>query len=276
MKVAFVVTNYNNSRYTKALLESLSKSRNFNNFFVVIVDNDSVEEDKIKLRLLKNLYVNVCILENNTNVGYFRGLNVGLEYLRNSHFDADVVIVGNNDLVFPLNFCDELVIAVSHHSDKPVIAPDLVTLDGVHQNPHVSSGISRFRVFVWVLYYSNYCLGVLIKFLASKLKFLSARGDEQAYRKAGFISEGYGACYILNRLFFKEFGLFDAPTFLMGEEFFLKKQLESKGYKTYYEPYIRVEHHDHATTGKIPSRKMWEIAKESHAIYKGYLKKNLK
>ena len=76
-------------------------------------------------------------------------------------------------------------------------------------------------------------------------------------------------------LFFKSFEYLLAPTFLMGEESFLYYQLKEKNYNIYYEPNIKVKHHDHATVSNLPSKKFWKLSKDSHKIYKEF-KKNKK
>ena len=99
----------------------------------------------------------------------------------------------------------------------------------------------------------------LIGYLSNATKKITDRDDEEQFEVAQTIYQGYGACYILGPLFFENFDLLWAPTFLMGEKnFFLSKQLEKKGMKVYYEPSIKVNHHDHATMSKLPSKKALE------------------
>ena len=71
--------------------------------------------------------------------------------------------------------------------------------------------------------------------------------------------------------FFLHFDEFWSPNFLMGEEFFLSKQLESKGFQFFYYPGIVVHHHDHATVSKIPSKKLWIYSREYHRIYRKFV-----
>lgn len=156
-------------------------------------------------------------------------------------------------------------------SKYPVISPNLITLDGVHQNPHVLHSVSPLREIIYDMYYSNYYLSIVMKKIANFLNTFTARKDYEYHTEAGLIYQGYGACYILTPVFIENFYLLDAPTFLMGEELFLTKQLEKKGFNVYYEPSIIVYHHDHASTGKVPSRYMWEICKTSHKVYRKYV-----
>lgn len=274
MKFGFVFTNYNNSQYTKDVIHSLSINKNFDDCFIVIVDNNSEADDLDNLKKINTNYPSVKIIFNVENCGYFKGLNIGIKYLRDKNPDIDFITIGNNDLYFSLDYLDAIIDKRNLFDKHPVVSPDLITLDGVHQNPHVIDKISKSREIIYDLYYSNYYLSVLIGYAAKITKRFTDRSDEDQFEIAQTIHQGYGACYILGPLFFENFSSLWAPTFLMGEEFFLSKQLEQKGMKVYYEPSIKVNHHDHATMGKLPSKKLWKISKESHKIYRKYNKIN--
>ncbi len=90
--------------------------------------------------------------------------------------------------------------------------------------------------------------------------------------KEQVILMGYGACYVLTNFFFKKFSQLNAPTFLMGEEGVLASQVIGANGVTLYCPDLIVNHHDHSSIGKLPSRKLYNYSRES---YKYYLK-NLK
>lgn len=269
--VGFVFTNYNNSLLTIQAIQSIFASPQSARCFVVIVDNCSNSKETQILSDAERLSPNIHIVESKQNLGYFRGLNVGIKYLRNRFSGLSTIVIGNNDLVFPDNFINALDRNNHLFESCPVISPDLIALDGVHQNPHVINEISRFRELVWDIYFSNYYLAVLIKKIASVARFITIRKDYQEHHISRHIYQGYGACYILTKCFFDYFELLWAPTFLMGEEFFLAKQIESKGFRMYYEPSISVEHHDHATMSKLPSRRLWEITKTYHKIYRKFI-----
>lgn len=269
--VGFVFTNYNNSQLTIQAIQSIFASPLSARCFVVIVDNCSGNEETKILSGAQCISHNICIIENKQNVGYFRGLNIGIKYLRNRFSGLNTIVIGNNDLVFPTDFVDSLDCNKHLFANCPVISPDIIALDDAHQNPHVIKDISRFRELIWDVYFSNYYLALAIKKIASAARFITNRKDYQEYQIARHIYQGYGACYILTECFFDYFELLWAPTFLMGEEFFLAKQIESKGFQMYYEPSISVQHHDHATMSKLPSRRLWEITKTYHKIYRKFI-----
>lgn len=270
MQIGFVFTNYNNSKFTRNLLLSISLNINYQLSKVVIVDNNSLLDDIESLNNIKNDFPEVQIIFSNDNVGYFSGLNLGLDYLNKNFPGIDHVVIGNNDLFFPTDFINKIIENKILFEQYPVISPDLISLDGVHQNPHVKIGISKFRNLIYDLYYTNYYISIVMSFVNRLLGPIFKRKDYYEFNQAQLINQGYGACYILGPIFFKKFQLLWAPTFLMGEEFFLSKQLEKEGMKVYYEPLFKVNHHDHATMGKLPSKTLWNISKDSHKIYIKY------
>jgi GT2 family glycosyltransferase len=269
MKIAFIFTNYNNFKHSFNVVESISKLSN--NYPIIIVDNMSNNDDKIQLNELEKLHNNLKVIYNENNIGYFKGLNIGIEYLRNN-VECDFMVIGNNDLIFPMTFIEDFKKNHEILNKYAVISPNIITLDNECQNPHVLYNISKIRHIIYDIYYMNYTISIVMKFLAISLNKLFKRKDYLYSENAGVIYQGYGACYILGPIFFKFYNQLFAPTFLMGEEFFLSYQLKLQNLELYYEPTIKVYHQDHATTGMIESHKFWKISKESHKIYKKYLR----
>ena len=271
MKIGYVCTNYNNSEYTAEALRTLL-ANDAHEYFVIVVDNCSDESNAALLRSLTSTYPQLSLVMNDVNVGYFRGLNIGIKRLRANHPDVNWMVVGNNDLIFPADFADKLADNAERLCVHSVISPDVITVDGEHQNPHVISRISTIREIFYDLYFSNYHLGLLIHRLAGLLKFMVDRPDEDQWRLAQPIYQGHGSCYLLGPRFFKTFEELWAPTFLMSEEFFLSKQLSDVGQQVYYDPSIQVIHHWHASLAKVPNRKRWEIGRDAHREYRKYVK----
>lgn len=271
MKIAYVCTNYNNSSFTVDAVESLLRNAN-HDIEIFVVDNASREQEVAKLRPLASRHAGVHVIESQDNTGYFRGLNTGLAALRRQRPDIGWAIVGNNDLEFPDDFCDRVQRHMDDLGQHSVISPDIVTLDGEHQNPHVIADISTVRELFYDLYYSNYYLGLLVYKLAKMFPRLSERSDEQEWQTPRPIYQGHGSCYLLTPRFFSRFSKLWAPTFMMSEEFFLSKQLKDIGEQVYYTPQIRVTHHWHGSLEKIPSRRRWDMARDAHREYRKYVK----
>lgn len=269
MKIGYVCTNFNSSEVTLKAVETLCLSQG-HDIHVVVVDNASNEREKQILSKLEGDAVDVILLDE--NVGYFGGLNVGIRHLREHAPGIEWMVIGNNDLEFPANFCDTVERHAPELRQHMVISPDIVTGDGEHQNPHVISGISPVRELFYDLYYSNYYLGVAIQKLAQKFRGVSDRKDELEWETARPIYQGHGSVYILGPRFFEKFEELWAPTFIMSEEYFLSKQLSDVGEQVYYDPRIRVRHLWHASLAGLPSKRRWEMARDAHWVYRKYVK----
>lgn len=272
MKIGIVVTNYNNSDLTAGLVQSVRVGAQCR-AVIVVVDNNSIEIERDKLRKIQESFDDIHCIFNSENKGYFSGLNDGIKYLLSKSAGYEAIMIGNNDLEVPKTFSSDLQNASEILQRYPVVCPNIITFDGVHQNPHVVSPISNIRLLIWKLYFSNFLVSRVIDTLAVATRSFSARKDAQGHNTGGVIFEGYGACYLLTPRFFEKFDALWAPTFLMGEEFFLAKQIQESGSQLYYEPSIVVMHHDHAAVAKLPSRKFWEISKASHSVYLDYANK---
>ncbi|MEI7590916.1 MAG: glycosyltransferase, partial [Deltaproteobacteria bacterium] len=83
MEIGFVFTNYNNSAYSILSIESLATTPAWRDCRVVIVDNASQEKDLNLLAQLSESHPEIDVIYNDSNLGYFSGLNVGIEFIRN-------------------------------------------------------------------------------------------------------------------------------------------------------------------------------------------------
>lgn len=270
-KLGVVLVNYNNSELTRQALESLFRGDESDHVVGVIVDNASRQSEVDKLASIELNFPSVVVLRSSRNLGYFSGLNLGIAHLRSQYSGIDTILIGNNDLVFPPDFVGRVLAHQGLRAEHAVLSPDIVTLDGIHQNPHSVNGISRGREIVYDLYYRYYAFALAIAAIARISRTLTRRRDTDSHRLAGKVCLGYGACYVLGPKFFSNYDRLWAPTFLMGEELFLSRQLECRDLHIFYDPSLRLDHHDHATMHQVPSRRIWEFARASHAVYRTFV-----
>jgi GT2 family glycosyltransferase len=269
MRLGYVCTNYNSSAVTLHAIETLRKNVG-HDLYIIVVDNASKESETATLESVADNQTHVIRLKE--NVGYFAGLNVGIKYLRALNVDVEWMVIGNNDLEFSSDFCDKLERVIPELRQYPVISPDIVTGDNEHQNPHVISGISKFREMLYDVYYSNYYVGMVLQKLALTFRSISDRKDELEWQTARAIYQGHGSVYIIGPRFFDLFEELWAPTFIMSEEFFLSKQLSDVGEKIFYDPRISIRHLWHASLAALPSKRRWELARDAHWVYRKYVK----
>jgi GT2 family glycosyltransferase len=271
MNLTYICTNYNNSHYTETAVSTLTQAVG-HDLRVYVVDNASSALELEKLHALSSKEPRVRVVRSGENLGYFRGLNLGIERARAEDSGERWYVIGNNDLEFPPEFCDRLESGMAEYSSYCVISPDIVTLDGVHQNPHVVERVSALRETVYDLYYSNYLVAQLIRLGTRLMPRLTRRGDQDNWRLPRTICQGHGSVYILSPRFFEKFASLWAPTFMMAEELFLSLQLQGAGERIWYSPAVRIIHHCHGALNAMPSRSRWALARDAHVEYRKYVK----
>lgn len=265
--IAFICVNFNNSAYTEKMLLSLSDQRGRDSDFSIeclVVDNSTQDDDSRALKAICERYLFSRIVNAGGNLGYFGGLNLGLDNLEVDKFD--IVLICNNDLYFDSDF--SLKLSHSHYLENVfAICPDVVTTDGIHQNPHHLYPLSRFRKFQFDLYFSNYWVGMLLKLVSGAIKNYkkNARKNLTHQRNACEVNQGVGACYALTRAFFKNCGKkLYFPWFLFGEEACLSWQIRSNGGISWYDPELKVAHDENASTSAMPGRTSYKFAQTSY------------
>ena len=268
---SFIAVNYNGASFTIEYIRSISNMiiPKLAKLEIIIVDNNSTEEDFNKIKNFCRDREYVKLLRMNQNLGYFKGLNQGIkETIRGAD---SFLITGNNDLTFDKNFL--LVLNESKYDeDVLVIAPNIYTKDGRQQNPHVISSVSTSEKLKGRLYFSNYYIGKFLRLAYKVFKTWMEKAKPAQHNLPKMkIKRGIGACYVLTPNFFKQIGLLDERIFMWGEETLLSHQVESAGGTTLYDPSLIAYHHESAAARYIHSKKRYQMIRESYKIYKKYL-----
>lgn len=277
MKFVFIAVNYNGAPHTENYLQSLQDMTlpEGDSLQVIIVDNKSRESDLAKVRnaVLQRPFARLITLDDNR--GYFRGLNAGLDTCPKS--EDTLLIIGNNDLKFAADFLTNLK-NTPYEKDTLVIAPNIITLEGRRQNPHVLKKVPTVELVKAQIYFSHYYVGQASSLINRALRTLirkikPKKIDQNHISEPGRmkIKRGIGACYVLTPHFFIHYQRLDDRIFLWGEEALLSNQVESAGGHTLYEPFIKITHCESASVRFIEKRERYELVKASYKIYRQYL-----
>ena len=142
MSIGFIFTNFNNTQFTEGVVLSIVSSDAVD-APIIVVDNASKVEHVESLRLLESKHKNLTVIYNKENIGYFSGLNVGIHHARSLFSSIAYWVIGNNDLIFSEDIHSQIVSSQKALDKYPVVSPNIVTIDGVPQNPHVIHKISK-------------------------------------------------------------------------------------------------------------------------------------
>lgn len=246
MTIPVILLNYNSSTDCHKCIFFLKKQEGIQ-IEIVVVDNCSVEADLQNLRTLCSEQ-GCTLLENKENRGYNAGNNIGLRYAAKKGYEY--ALIANPDIEFPQT--DYLVRMVERmRQDKQIVVcgSDIVTPDGVHQNPMRREG-----------HWSSSWNWVTVPF---KKKKTDTYDFIDNYRESHFCSKVSGCCLIVRMDFMQSISFFDENVFLYCEEAILAKQVERVGKKIYYLADIQAVHrHIKSEKGDpIKRYKNWEKAR---------------
>lgn len=264
--ICFVAVVYNNVEDTIKFCRSLKHLTGAIEFKCYLVDNSDDPDMALLLMDVPAEYRFVEILRPGANLGYFGGFNYFLRNIDSSSFDN--LVLCNNDLEFSPDFADKLSRSV-YSDDVMVVCPDVFTLDGCHQNPHLLFPMKRLHKWRLDLYFSCYSAAKFLMFI--KKTFYSARRDIAVFDRVIPIHMGIGACYVLRRSFLDKFNCLDYPHFLYGEEAYLSNQVHQCGGVLIYDPFLVVRHKESATLSRIPGSTSYSFARDGYWSYRHLL-----
>lgn len=260
---------YNNSEDTKLFCESIKNlEQSSSKIKCILIDNSDNQTIKDEINALLKTYDFVEILRPPKNIGYFGAFNYFLRKYKGK-INSNVLLC-NNDLQFNPLFI-KILDASKYPEDVLVICPDVVTLDGFHQNPHAKNRMSFISKLKLDLYFSSFTVAkslIFVKKILEKsfgLRKLSNKQD------SCYIHMGIGACYVLLPKFFDTFEHLEYPHFLYGEEAYFSNQVHSIGGKLYYDSSLEVLHKESATLSQLPSAKTYHFAQEGYWHYRKFL-----
>ena len=160
------------------------------------------------------------VIYSTENRGYSAGNNIGLR--RAVELGCEYVMVANPDMEFPdTHYIEKLVAVMEERDDVVVVGSDIVTPEGIHQNPMLPDGNWRSS-FGWVTS------------LFRRQKRAEAYDFIGDYTKNDYCAKVSGCCLMLRSSFLQEIGYFDEYPFLYCEEAILASQVARAGKRMYY------------------------------------------
>ena len=228
MKIAAIILNYNSVVDTMKCIEFLLLQKLNGELHVIVVDNSDREQgvgnkelgiDNSQLSTF-NSQLSTELIRAEENRGYSAGNNIGLR--RATEIGAKYALVINPDMeLTDVNYIAKLVEVMERDEDVVVAATDIVTPEGIHQNPMLPDG-DWHSAFGWV------------KEIFSRKKPVDTYSFIDNYKENHECAKVSGCCLMLRMLFVEHIGYFDEYPFLYCEEAILAQQVEMAGKKMYY------------------------------------------
>ena len=255
--IAYVILHYNSIEVTRQCVESIIKYKSLKSK-IVIVDNCSPNNSGEEL---KQLYINnddITVIINNENSGFAKGNNIGYLYAKDT-LKADIIIDSNNDVLYgQKDFEQQIIDVLNSDNSIGVIAPLIVNRNGVYQNPLRTKPYSNKRLVRHIFTFGVYCIGISLPLIWKKVfAFYYRKNNLPPKANPENLSELYdivphGACVVFMPEFIKKSDYAFVPiTYFYGEEDVLYDYLHFLELRSYFDPYIRVDHMEGVSTGTI-------------------------
>jgi GT2 family glycosyltransferase len=231
--VSIIVVNYNQSRVTAQLLESIQKS-SFKNLEVIVVNNGCTEANPMPF---KEFYPWVIEINSKENLGFAGGNNLGLKYAI-----GDYLFFLNNDTELPFDCIGKLIETLHNDNSLAGVSPKLIY--------HETKNVIQYAGYNKLNTYTMQCI---------------ARGkgeiDTNQYNKTEYTNFLHGAAMMLKRSVIDKVGLMDDRYFLYYEELDWIYRIKKQGYKIAYVANAVVYHKESISTGKNSPLKTYYLTR---------------
>lgn len=236
MTIPVLLLNYNSTEDCRKCISFLQKQTGVD-LEIIVVDNCSSDENRMAVEKLCE--EEVCtFIANTRNAGYNAGNNVGLRYATEKGYE--LALIANPDMEFPqTDYVSKLVKLLQADEQLAVVASDIVTAKGIHQNPMKPDGNwqSSFRMLT----------GLFKKQPKETYSFIDNWQESHECKKVS------GCCFMIRLSFLQKIEFFDENVFLYCEEAILSKQVECEGMKMYYDAEAQAVHNHQSSTKGDPA-----------------------
>ena len=244
MKIFIIILNWNQAKLTMECVDSVRKMKVPSNYNlnIVVVDNGSehpVTLSEVERSLSGNTRDSSTsvgmtkVIQNNKNLGFAGGNNVGIKYALDNF--ADYVMILNNDTLVDPSLLANLLNGMQKDPKAAIVSPKIYFAKGFEFKKEK---------------YKKADLGKVIWYAGGKMDWKNIYGsnigvdevDKGQYDKEKEIDFATGACFLISATVLKETGIFDEKYFMYLEDADLSLRMKKKKYKIIYEPKAELWH----------------------------------
>jgi len=235
-----IILTLNNFEDTSECIQSLFKLH-AKTLIIVIVDNGSIDGTPKKIM---DLYPDVRVIRNNSNIGVPAGYNVGFKYALENN--AEFILMLNNDTVVHPQMLDNLLENARNDPNSGILMPKILNYG---ENAEIWSSGGRYR-----------------KFPPAILMTDKRKGSAETLR---LIEYAPSCVLLINRRAFELAGLFDPGYFFYYDDWDFSERVRTCGLNIWYIP-TAIAWHKVSRTTKGPSSSLYwyTIAASSIRYYR--------
>lgn len=238
MHLSIAIVNWNTRELLSNCLESIFKHPPAFPYNVVVVDNASSDGSS---EMVRELFPQVCLIDNQENVGFARGNNQALRMT-----DSKYVLLLNPDTVVQPDAIQTLVEFMESNPTAGAAGPRVLNPDGTLQTScYVAPTLKHefFRLFH---------LSRIYPYSTYKMK----NWNTSLPRSVDIIQ---GDCLMLRKTALDQVGLLDESFFIYSEDVDLCYRLQRASWGLYWVPKSQIIHFGGQSTGQVAAEMFLQL-----------------
>ncbi|WP_029486986.1 glycosyltransferase [Enterococcus gallinarum] len=276
-KIGILILNYLAYQDTIECIDSLL-NQTFQNFEVIIVDNDSPNDS---YEVLSDRYADseiVTVYRTEKNLGFAKGNNFGLKIFKERGIVKVLVI--NGDTLFGDRYFLEKLVTIPYSKNIGMIGPEILSRDGKNQNPLKVKLKKKNDLLLQKidLAFLELTLRINIYSILKKLAIHFSKGktaEKNVVNEEKILDPNedtlHGAAIFFTENYLNSYVGFYPETFLYFEEDFLAIICQRLGFKQLYAPTLSIYHKEDASSDLLYDNN----SKKSYLFKIKHAKKNL-
>jgi len=263
--IAIIIVTFQNAGEVAACLQSLIQAEPQRRIHLFIIDNASTDGTceilDHAIQILPKPQFMVELLTNETNLGFTRAVNQGLErYFVLSRQDLPVLFL-NPDTILPPGSLAALLKKLYAFHDTGVIAPQLIHRDG-----RIQPSCRRFPTH-WDLFCE---LSGLSRVFPNATNFNRWKMGDFDHRHATEVDQPQGACLLARPEVVKQVGWWDERFPIFFSDVDWCKRVWEHGWRMRFEPSVQIVHTQGVSVRQVQASAIWS----SHLSFWRYLRKH--
>ncbi len=237
VELSAIIISFNGRRFLPDCLGTLKNNLDSLSHEIIVVDNGSSDDS---VSFIRTTFPGVTIIENGSNLGFAKAVNIGLERAR-----GDYIYILNQDLRFRPGTAEKLLMRLKSDPRIGMAGPKYVGFDGILQ-----WSARAFPTYRHIIYESL----LLSRLFPRHREFSSWRMGWFDHEHEREVDQPMGSVMLIPRAVIGKVGSFDERFPIFFNDVDYCRRLRDAGYVLLYYPEAVVEHYRGASTSRRPIR----------------------
>jgi GT2 family glycosyltransferase len=234
MQLSVIILNYNVRYFLEQCVASVQEALSNIDGEIIVVDNNSLDDS---CEMMKTHFPNVKLIENNTNLGFPKGNNIGV-----AHAKGDYICILNPDTVVAEDTFEKVLAFAEKQKNIGIVGCKLIDGTG-NFLPECKRGVPTPFVALTKIF-------GLYKLFPKTALFNRYYAQHLSENETGKVGILVGAFMIMKRNLYQEIGGFDENCFMYSDDIDLSYIALKKGKTNYYFHETTVIHYKGESTVK--------------------------